>query len=200
MIRISRNKLVFEHINVDPRRTIRLATDCTNMYISNNLGNHHRILNNRPLPNPSDDWSPPTNESIKINVDAATDLKNSRGAISAVIRDRGGLLLTGNTRRIFCCSSLEAEAQAVLFALQIADSLGVSSVIFNSTFVCVAPRFHFSVIFLRSVGHCFLFVMSTHLSPYPHGLLYAVWPILCIVCWTKNKKQRKISYASCSWS
>lgn len=71
---------------------------------------------------------PPPRNQIKINVDAATNLKNSKGAIAVVVRDEAGNLLTGMTRQIFCCSPLEAEAQAVKLALNLAESLEMSEI------------------------------------------------------------------------
>lgn len=128
---VGRNKFIFEGMPVDPRKTIEMALDSVASFLSINQNNHHI-----PIPSGSvsqqDKWNPPPENCIKINVDAATDLNFLLGAVSVVVRDHYGALLTGFTRRFPCSSSEEAEAEGVMYGLLMAEALGVDRVIVES--------------------------------------------------------------------
>lgn len=122
---------------MDPHKTIIAAMENANSYLTaiakeqqntklNSIEGRATIQNEQTI------WVPPTLNQIKINVDAATTLDQSRGAYAVIIRNHEGVLLTGASRRIPCCSAIEAEAQAVIAAIYMAESLGLQDVIIKT--------------------------------------------------------------------
>ena len=87
----------------------------------------------RPSLEPSIDvWSrppPPPQGWIKINVDAA--LSNSKSALAAVARNHLGIAISLWGKEHHLCSPSQAEAKAILWAVQIAIQERWSTVIFK---------------------------------------------------------------------
>ncbi|KAF7824555.1 reverse transcriptase [Senna tora] len=77
-------------------------------------------------------WVTPPHGVVKLNVDAAFDEKNLRGAAAIIVRDDAGILLTGFTKRMFCFNALSAEAQAVKEAVLALPALGISRAVIES--------------------------------------------------------------------
>ncbi|KAF7828452.1 reverse transcriptase [Senna tora] len=77
-------------------------------------------------------WVTPPHGVVKLNVDAAFDEKNLRGAAAIIVRDDASILLTGFTKRMFCFNALSAEAQAVKEAVLALPALGISRAVIES--------------------------------------------------------------------
>lgn len=125
---LERNNQIFEGRKVDPGRVISNAVEYANEFYSMN-SNNENPNSRHPTSEQHTRWQPPPDDYIKINVDAATNLNLKKGAISAVVRDQYGVLLTGTARFVACTVPMEAEALAVLNALYMAESLGVDRVV-----------------------------------------------------------------------
>ena len=86
--------------------------------------------NSRPSVEQSVDvWSPPPQGWIKINVDAA--LSNSKSALAVVARNHLGIAISIWGKEHHLCSPVQAEAEAILWAVQIAIQERWSAVIFE---------------------------------------------------------------------
>lgn len=69
---------------------------------------------------------------LKCNVDAAFDPSKSLEAISAIIRDYQGRVITGKARKIHTSSSLVAEVMAIQEALILAQSCFYNAILLES--------------------------------------------------------------------
>ena len=80
------------------------------------------------------EWLPPPQNVFKVNVDAALNSKNlSAGVGAAVIRDSNGkIVAAGVNQNLLKGSASLAEAEAMLWGLQLARNTDVSSLIIES--------------------------------------------------------------------
>ncbi|KAI5352877.1 hypothetical protein L3X38_005769 [Prunus dulcis] len=69
-------------------------------------------------------WLPPSQATLKLNVDATWDKKTLIAGLRAVIRDEHGNFIRGAGKVRLASSSVEAEAQAALYGLVVASDLG----------------------------------------------------------------------------
>ncbi|KAF7834626.1 intron-binding protein aquarius-like [Senna tora] len=79
-----------------------------------------------PAPCPSR-WRVPPPECLKLNIDGATDLHHQRASSAVIVRNHEGLLLSGASRSFYCTSAIQAEAEALRDAFNLANSLGITS-------------------------------------------------------------------------
>ncbi|KAJ1433127.1 Ribonuclease H-like superfamily [Sesbania bispinosa] len=77
-------------------------------------------------------WKAPPSGIIKCNVDAAWRGISSPGAVSVVVRDASGVLLTGSTRMVPAPSALSAEALALRDAAMLAYNCNWDRVVLES--------------------------------------------------------------------
>ncbi|KAH9781766.1 putative reverse transcriptase/RNA-dependent DNA polymerase [Citrus sinensis] len=79
------------------------------------------------------EWLPPPQNVFKVNVDAAFNSKNLSAGVGAVIRDSNGkIVAAGVNQNLLKGSASLAEAEAVLWGLQLARNADVSSLIIES--------------------------------------------------------------------
>ncbi|KAJ1425214.1 Ribonuclease H-like superfamily [Sesbania bispinosa] len=77
-------------------------------------------------------WRSPTGDTLKINIDASWSPTNNYVAIGVVVRDSGGLLVSGLAKKIAAPSPLIAEALALREAIHLAHNLQWSKCLFES--------------------------------------------------------------------
>ncbi|KAJ1437012.1 Ribonuclease H-like superfamily [Sesbania bispinosa] len=77
-------------------------------------------------------WRSPKGDTLKINIDASWSPTNKYVAIGVVVRDSGGLLVSGLAKKIAAPSPLVAEALALREAIQMAHNLQWSKCLFES--------------------------------------------------------------------
>ena len=86
----------------------------------------------------SDAWLKPKYGYVKLNVDAGFDSDTLAATFGAVIRDhRGKFIAAANEKMDLCFDSFTAEAIAVRFGLNLANTVGCSKVEVNSDSVKV---------------------------------------------------------------
>ncbi|KAH9688162.1 reverse transcriptase domain-containing protein [Citrus sinensis] len=79
------------------------------------------------------EWLPPPHNLFKVNVDAALNSENRSAGVGAVIRDSNGkIVAAGVNQHLLMGSASLAEAEAVLWGLQLARNAAVSSLIIES--------------------------------------------------------------------
>ena len=134
------NESVFSHKNPDPVRTLRKATLTATEYLQVQLaerkysslpsGGHSRVH-----------WRPPPTSMLKCNVDAAFSRPRQVGAISAIIRDNQGRVITRKAKKIHASSSLVAEAIALREGLILARSCYCERILIESDCSTNVERF-----------------------------------------------------------
>ena len=78
-------------------------------------------------------WTHPSAGFVKLNVDAACDSDSLQATVGVVLRDSSGKFLSaGNNVAGDCVDALMAEAIALRFGLNLAQSFGCSRLIINS--------------------------------------------------------------------
>ena len=88
------------------------------------------------MPKPVQRWKKSPRDSIKINVDAA--FKDDKSSIAAVARDWRGEVVFACAKRVYSILPLQAEAEAIKWALSLAKSIDVATIIVESdSKVCV---------------------------------------------------------------
>ena len=88
------------------------------------------------LPKPVQRWKKLPRDSIKINVDAT--FKDSNSSIAVVARDWRGEVVFACAKRVYSNIPLQAEAEAIKWALSLAKSLDAAAMIVESdSKVCV---------------------------------------------------------------
>ena len=75
-------------------------------------------------------WSKPDRDTIKINVDVACNIESS--SIAAVDRDWRGEMVFAYSKRVNTTLPLQAEAEAIIWALNLAANLDVDSISIES--------------------------------------------------------------------
>jgi ribonuclease HI len=77
-------------------------------------------------------WCKPPLKQYKVNTDACF-IPNGQGAIAGVVRNARGKAIAGSAKpRINLLDAATAEAEAIRLGLQVADSIGITSVIVES--------------------------------------------------------------------
>jgi ribonuclease HI len=77
-------------------------------------------------------WCKPPLKQYKVNTDACF-IPNGQGAIAGVVRNARGKAIAGSAKpRINLLDAATAEAEAIRLGLQVADSIGIPSVIVES--------------------------------------------------------------------
>ena len=71
-------------------------------------------------------WSKPDRDTIKINVDAACNIESS--SIATVARDWRGEVVFACSKRVNTTLPLQAKAEAIIWALNLATNLDVDSI------------------------------------------------------------------------
>ncbi|KAF7822040.1 putative ribonuclease H-like domain, reverse transcriptase zinc-binding domain-containing protein [Senna tora] len=137
-----RNAKVFEGENPDPTLALCRAKNDCKRYIEAVVDDKtdripQGVENSRVVK-----WKPPSKDVLKLNVDAATDIERSKGAIAVVVRDDLGDLLTGLAKRIACLSALQAESLALKEALTFAKALDIRRIIIESDCQQVVSSFN----------------------------------------------------------
>ncbi|KAL0005024.1 hypothetical protein SO802_012585 [Lithocarpus litseifolius] len=82
------------------------------------------------LPKPVQRWKKPPRDSIKLNVDAA--FKDGYSSIAVVARDWRGEVVFACAKRVYSNLPLQAEAEAIKWALSLAKSLEAAAIIMES--------------------------------------------------------------------
>ena len=80
----------------------------------------------------SSQWRPLPQGKLNCNVDAAFAENRKIGAISAILRDSCGNVITGETLKIHASSSLVAEALAIREGLILARSCFIEDILLES--------------------------------------------------------------------
>ncbi|KAF7806997.1 putative RNA-directed DNA polymerase [Senna tora] len=128
----SRNEFCFKGNKEDPINILARAEVLTNEFLACHNANSNRDSNSSVTDINSDVWSPPSVGVVKINVDAAMEIDKCRGALSVVVRDHKGEVLTGSVKRFPCVSVLQAEGLAVKEAVMMCSALDIKEAIIES--------------------------------------------------------------------
>ncbi|KAF7837677.1 hypothetical protein G2W53_006159 [Senna tora] len=128
----SRNEFCFEGNKEDPINILARVEVLTNEFLACHNANSNRDSNSSVTDINSDVWSPPSVGVVKINVDAAMEIDKCRGALSVVVRDHKGEVLTGSVKRFPCVSVLQAEGLAVKEAVMMCSALDIKEAIIES--------------------------------------------------------------------
>ncbi|XP_062009031.1 uncharacterized protein LOC133725692 [Rosa rugosa] len=127
----ARCAFVYEHKPLSPSytisTTIKLVTeflDATNHSLVNLI---HDTYESEPHPA----WSAPPVEHVKVNCDASWLAPNSAG-LGVVIRDHTDSFLGGSATQAICSSVEIAESEALLSGVNLAASLNLKKVKFES--------------------------------------------------------------------
>lgn len=75
-------------------------------------------------------WSPPPEDMIKINIDAA--IRNGRSSNAAVARDHIGAFISAETSISIYCSPLIAEANGFVLVVKLANRMGFNKIVIES--------------------------------------------------------------------
>ncbi|PWA79598.1 hypothetical protein CTI12_AA205230 [Artemisia annua] len=118
---------------------------------------------------PSRAWSAPTYGVIKINCNAGVLGNNGVSGLGFVMRSHNGLvLLAGSKRLAFTMSVIEAEAKAILWAIQEAQAKGFAKVVLETDSSILVDAFkhnkvlyHIRALFLHIRRLCLLFDSCT---------------------------------------
>ncbi|PWA91035.1 hypothetical protein CTI12_AA034120 [Artemisia annua] len=118
---------------------------------------------------PSRAWSAPTYGVIKINCDAGVLGNNGVSGLGFVMRNHNGLvLLAGSKRLAFTMSVVEAEAKAILWAIQEVQAKGFAKVVLETDSSILVDAFkhnkvlyHIKALFLHIRRLCLLFDSCT---------------------------------------
>lgn len=85
-------------------------------------------------------WSPPNTEWIKCNCDAAWFCENNGAGLGVMYRDSGGnVLFSGHKYQAGAASVIEAEARAVLFAVEMLKEKDITQII-NEIYLLILFR------------------------------------------------------------
>lgn len=127
----ARNEFVFNTKSPNPMSVLILAKSQALEFLQARTDN--RSSNSIATSNwGSTRWRPPRSDTTKVNIDAAYDAITGRGCAGVVCRDARGKVLTVIASRIFAPNALVAEALAMREALQLARSLNLHRVVFES--------------------------------------------------------------------
>ena len=117
-----RNQLVFEDTRIDilssSNRIARRVAEFSNL---------HSLEVLSPSPISPNAWSPPPAGTIKLNVDAAVGLTST--AMAVLARDHTGAPIKIWAKKYVRCLPIQAEAVAVLWAINLASAEGWSRII-----------------------------------------------------------------------
>ncbi|XP_057418916.1 uncharacterized protein LOC130713137 [Lotus japonicus] len=128
----SRNEALFEGKAPNPMQTILKATTLHQEHMmptneQNNWQNRAGTCEKGNAP-----WKPPPANHLKLNVDAAWSKENPINTIAGLLRDRGGVVVSGFAKSVHAPSLLTAEALAVREALLLASNLELKHIIIES--------------------------------------------------------------------
>ena len=74
-------------------------------------------------------WSKPRSGYMKLNVDVGFSHDNLNGTFGTILQDDNGkIIVAANERLNFCYDSFSAEANAVTFGLNLAQTVGCSKI------------------------------------------------------------------------
>ena len=117
-----RNQFVFEDTRIDilssSNRIARRVAEFSNL---------HNLEVLSPSPISPNAWSPPPAGTIKLNVDAAVGLTST--AMAVLARDHTGAPIKIWAKKYVRCLPIQAEAAAVLWAINLASAEGWSRII-----------------------------------------------------------------------
>lgn len=124
----ARNEFIFESRSICPMYTIYTAVDSCDKFLAANSNADQTVPAGDSLNVEVQRWQPPSGDAVKVNIDAATNLDIQKGAIAVIVRDSGGNMLTGISKKIHCNCAIQAEAFALREAILLIEALGLHQV------------------------------------------------------------------------
>lgn len=121
--------------NKTNHKKTRLSDDAFQAHVGHAIAEWQEFLGtrttNQTKPNPR--WSAPPREFIKINVDAAYNTGDGGGGWGTIARDSDGAIVLAATGKLLNQSSaLQAETEALLQAIRLAELHGMGRVMFET--------------------------------------------------------------------
>jgi ribonuclease HI len=125
---LRRNKLVFEGEFTHPKIVYQCAVDQLEFHRQVSQGDSGQI--NGETQSEVEKWKPPPRGTVKLNWDAAIDMKTRMMGVGVVDQDHaGGVIATQCSTRMYVCDPAMAEAVAVWTAVGLVGQLGFSNFI-----------------------------------------------------------------------
>ncbi|GJU29720.1 reverse transcriptase [Tanacetum coccineum] len=146
--------------------------------------NHPTEALTHPCHAPLRAWFAPTYGVIKINCDASVLGNDGVSGVGFVMRCHNGSVLVAGSRRVaFATSVVEAEAKAILWAIQMAQAKGFARVVLETYSAILVDAFkenkvlyHIRALFLHIRHLCLLFDSCSWSFVRREGNKVAHWP------------------------
>ncbi|KAL7201163.1 hypothetical protein ACSBR1_032967 [Camellia fascicularis] len=135
-----RNNFVFNYIAVEPSSTLFRARAAIWEFERAACTDEPQTQNGSASPQRFKKWQAPESGAYKINCDVTIKNGSSDASIAVLLRDSGGRLIDGLTKRWMVSSPLQGEALACRCACQLAQARNLSKVEIegdNKTVICL---------------------------------------------------------------
>ncbi|KAL6208458.1 hypothetical protein ACLB2K_019407 [Fragaria x ananassa] len=123
-----RCEIVMDHGKPNPKVVMKKIKYTFGAWVAAQASNLNS-LNLTPSQSASNDWCPPPNHVVKVNVDGSWDEQTKISGIGNVIRNHMGECLAGASLYGKYNSAIEVEADAVVWGLQLAERLRIRSIV-----------------------------------------------------------------------
>lgn len=127
--------MCFENRGISPLGTIRRAEENMHEFCNANSEDQQDPTPIVPNQTRKQIWRPPSEGVLKLNCDGAFSEALLKGAIAVIVRDKDCDMRTGSARVLPCSSAIQAEAMAIIEALDLTLALGFRKAVIES--VCL---------------------------------------------------------------